>query len=96
LGPISQIGYLTKANYEPGSRMVRCKRITSFFLPGVTPGITTPDDITLPTSESDSMSLLLAIFAGIGEINYAVGELSQYRSSSIYSLTTTTIRAADA
>lgn len=96
LGPISQIGYLTKANYEPGSRMVRCKRITSFFLPGVTPGITTPDDIALPTSESDSMSLLLAILAGIGEINYAVGELSQWRASSIYSLTTTTIRAADA
>lgn len=92
---ISTMGRRTRAGYEPGTRMIRSRRITDFYLPGVTAGITTADDITVPVSQSDGPALLLALFAGAGTLNCVVGELTPWRGP-ILSLTKTTINAADA
>lgn len=92
---IDECGKRTCYHYESGAVAVRCKRITDFYLPGVTPGITTADDITLPVNQSDSIALLLALLAGTGTLNYVVGELTPWRGP-ILSLTKTTINAADA
>lgn len=92
---IATIGRRTMNGYEPGAQTIRCRRITDFYLPGVSTGITTADDITVPFAQSDGPSLLLAIFAGTGTLNVNVGELTQWRDSPILSLTKTTINAND-
>jgi hypothetical protein len=74
---------------------VACKRISEFYLPGITTGITTADDISIPVNQGDGSILLLSIFAGTGSLNLSVGELTQWRDGPILSLTKTTINAAD-
>ena len=93
---IDECGRRTKYLYEAGSSAIRCKKVSSFYLPGVTPGITTADDITLPTNQSDGATLVMGLLAGTGTINYQVGELTKWRDGPILSLTKTTINAADA
>jgi hypothetical protein len=90
---IKEIGKRTRAAYAPGTQVVRCQLVTDFYLPGVTPGITTPEDIPLPTNQSDNDSMLLAIF-GSGPFNFQVGQLSYYRGN-ILQQTTTVINAND-
>jgi hypothetical protein len=90
---IKEIGKRTRAAYAPGTQVVRCQLVTDFYLPGVTPGITTPEDIPLPTNQSDNDSMILAIF-GTGPFNYQVGQLSYYRGN-ILQQTTTVINASD-
>ena len=92
---IVEVGKRTKAAYTPGAATVRAERITEFFLPGVTSGITTAADIPIPVSQSEPISIMLGIFAGTGTINWQVGELTQWRESAILSLTRTTVRASD-
>ena len=92
---IYALGRRTLAAYEPGTRMIRCRRITDFYLPGVSSGITTADDITVPVSQSDGPALLLAIFAGAGTFNKEVGDLANWRESPILSITRTEIAVAD-
>ena len=94
ISTITECGKRTKTNYEPGSAMVACKRITDFYLPGITPGIATADDIPIPINQGDGSILLLSIFAGTGSLNVVVGELSQWKESPILALTRTTVNAA--
>ena len=91
-----EVGKRTKYHYEVGAQPIRCKRITDFYLPGITPGITTADDITLPTNQSDGAALILALLGGSATANVNVGELTQWRGGPILSLTRTTINTADA
>ncbi len=94
-GTVTEIGKRTKTQYVPGASNVACRRITEFYLPGITPGITTADDIPIPANESDGSALLLAIFAGTGSVNIAVGELSQWKDGPILALARTTVNAAN-
>lgn len=91
---ITEAGKRTRSGYKPGSFVTRCKRITEFYLAGVSPGIATDDDITAPESQGDSESILTAAFAGTGTINYQVGELAPW-AGRIMALTKTTVSAAD-
>jgi hypothetical protein len=95
IGTITECGERAKASYQPGSMTVACKRISEFYLPGITTGITTADDISIPVNQGDGSILLLSIFAGTGSLNLSVGELTQWRDGPILSLTKTTINAAD-
>ena len=95
-GTITECGKVTKANYLPGTTAtVPARRLTTFYLPGVTSGITDADDIPIPSNQSDGPALLEAIFAGGGSVNWQVGQLTQWREGPILSLTRTTIAAAD-
>ena len=51
-------------SYTQGTDRVRAKKTESFYLPGITSGITTADDIPLPESAIDDSSFLTLI-AGI-------------------------------
>ena len=77
------------STYTAGLTLTRVKRVSEFFLPGVTPGVNTADDIPLPAYQGDDISLLNAIFDGSTEINYQVGELEQWRDSPILVRTVT-------
>lgn len=90
---ITEIGRLN-STYAAGAKLTRIKRVTDFYLPAVTPGIATADDIPLPTYQGDPATLLEAIFANETDINYEVGELGRWRDTPILSRTTTTINAA--
>lgn len=87
---ITEIGRRSSA-YSAGAKLVRVKRQTDFYLPGVTPGVSTVDDIPLPTYEGGPSALLEKIFSGSTTCNYEVGELVQWRDSLIYMRTITTL-----
>lgn len=91
---ITEVGRRTKQNYAPGSAMIPCNKTTTFYLPGVSPGVATAADIPIPASQSDPGVLLSAIFAGTGMINYVVGERAQWMGP-ILSQDVTTILAQD-
>jgi hypothetical protein len=91
---ITEVGKLTIDNYTPEPKQTRVKYVTDYYLPGVSPGITTADDIPLPTYQGDTTTLLAAIFAGDGEINYQVGGLKQWLGSPILERTTTKLTAS--
>jgi hypothetical protein len=93
---ITECGKRTKYLYESGSAAIRCKRITDFYLPGITSGITTADDIPLPTNQSDGTALVIALLGGGTTVNVNVGELTAWRGGPILSLTRTVINSADA
>lgn len=93
-GTATLIGRRVTAGYAPGAALTRIKRVTDFYLPGISPGISTADDIPLPAFQGDSQTLLSAILAGTTSINYEVGELSQWRDSPILARTITTLNAA--
>lgn len=91
---ITAVGKQSGNEYTGGSKLTRIKRVTDFYLPGVSPGITTADDIPLPTYEGDDATLLTAIFSGDTDINYEVGELETYRNGPILMRTRTTLNAS--
>lgn len=91
---ITFVGKLTGNAYTAGTKLTRVKRITDFYLVGVSPGIDSIDDIPLPTYEGDDASLLAAIFDGDSDINYEVGELALYRNGPIVMRTRTTLDAS--
>ena len=86
-------GKRTKVGYQPGVMDIRAKAVTAFYLPGVTSGITTMDDIDLPVNQSDGAAFLTAVFAG-GDVNVAVGQLGYWRGP-ILQLPRTVVRAMD-
>ncbi len=92
VGLIGFVGKLTSV-YTGGTVKTRIKRITEFYLPGVSPGITTIDDVPLPPFQGDADSLLAAILAGDTSINYEVGDWDNWRDSPILSRTITTLDA---
>jgi hypothetical protein len=89
---VTEVGRLA-ITYAPGADKVPCRRKSTFYLPGVTTGIASADDIPLPTRQSDAASLIAAIFEGDTEIYYEVGDLEQWRDSPILVLTVTTLNA---
>jgi hypothetical protein len=93
LSSVTLVGKRTLAGYTPGISLTRCNRVTDYYLPGVSDGITTANDIPLPVFQGDPASLLLAIFNGASSINYQVGELDRWRDSQILARTITTINA---
>lgn len=85
----------SSGSYSPGSALVRAKRVTDFYLPGVTTGVSSMDDVPVPTFQGDPTSILNAVLAGTTSINYEVGELSQWKDSPILARTITTLNATN-
>jgi hypothetical protein len=81
-------------NYEPGSVVIRSKTTTDFYLPGVTAGITTSDDIPIPVDESGTAAFLQGAFSGQDNINVRVGELRPWRGP-ILLVDRTSVSSAD-
>jgi hypothetical protein len=75
---ITFVGSATGNAYTGGSKLTRVKRVSDFYLLGVSYGVNYIDDVPLPVSEGGDASLLAAIFAGDTEINYEVEELGPY------------------
>lgn len=92
---ITEIGRRTKAGYQPGYSNIPAKLNTDFYLPGVTAGITTADDIPIIDSQSDNTTVLSAIFVGSGTLNWEGGRLGQWGNTNILQVESTTINAAD-
>lgn len=92
-GTITNAGKRTITGYSPTATQTRVKYVTDYYLPGVSAGITTMDDIPLPTYQGDPASLLTAIFTGSSSINYQVGELKPWQGA-ILQRQTTTLNAA--
>ncbi len=91
---ITEMGPRTKVNYEPGSVVIRSKTTTDFYLPGVTSGITTADDIPIPVDESGTAAFLQGVFSGQDNINVRVGELRPWRGP-ILLVDRTSVASAD-
>lgn len=91
---ITEMGPRTKVNYEPGSVVIRSKTTTDFYLPGVTAGITTADDIPVPVDESGTAAFLQGVFSGQDNINVRVGELRPWRGP-ILLVDRTSVASAD-
>lgn len=91
---ITEIGKRTKSDYRPGTTTLRCTKSTLFYLPGVSPGITTAADIPIPDNESSPAAFLQAAFAGTGTINWQVGEITQWLGP-ILQQSSTTVAASD-
>lgn len=82
--------------YTAGLDRVGAKLVTQFYLPGVTAGITTPQDIPIPSPLLNSAQFLAAVVANVtGYVTYDAKELSQWRESPIYQLGTVQINMAD-
>lgn len=90
---ITAVGKFT-STYTGGTVRTRVKLISDFYLPGVSPGITTVDDIPLAEFQGDPDSLLAAILAASPEINYEVGQLGRWRESPILFRTRMVLNAA--
>lgn len=90
-GTFSSVGKQTGAFYTAEAKYTRTKRITNFYLVGVSPGISDIDDILLPPYEGDPASLLAAIFGGATTLNLEVGELELYEDGPIVQRTVVTI-----
>jgi hypothetical protein len=84
------VGIANGEVYVADTPNIPVKLITYFYLPGITAGITTVDDIALPARGTTSQ-LLSAIFTGVTTFNYEVGELTEWRDSPIKMLTITTL-----
>jgi hypothetical protein len=88
---VTEIGKKTTVSYTAGVRECRVKFVSDFYLPGVSPGIATADDIPLPAYEGDAASILNGILSGDTSININTGELGQYRDSAMLFRTITTL-----
>lgn len=84
---ITAVGKQNGQTYEAESVNVPVNLVTTFYLPGVTAGITTTEDIPIPHRTSSGTSLLAAIFGGATLINYDVSEITQWRNSPIIMFT---------
>ncbi len=74
--------------YTPGTDRVGTRSTQKFYLPGVTSGITTPQDIPLPTLLLNDAELLASVIANLtGYQTYDASELEPWRDSPIYTQT---------
>ncbi len=79
-------------NYTPGSANVRIRDTQNFYLPGVTPGIATVDDIPIPVANTSDLALLdLASGTATGYQTYDVTRLVPWRETAIQEHTITEI-----
>jgi hypothetical protein len=87
--------YLVTRAYTSGLKRVRCRNVTTFYMPGITPGISSADDITIPSGIIDENGLLDAIFQiGSGYVTYDVRSFEPWLWP-IYKMQTTQINLAD-
>jgi hypothetical protein len=56
--------------YTPGNNSTTLHQVTDFYLPGVTPGITTADDIPSPPDMTNAVTFLTALAASSGWAAY--------------------------
>jgi hypothetical protein len=82
-------------DYVPGADRVGSKSVTTFYLPGVTPGISTPADIPLPAPLINDNEFIAEIVSTLtGYIDYDAQTIAPWRGP-IYMLETTQIDMAD-
>lgn len=84
--------------YTPGTARVRLQLVQSFYLPGVTVGITTPADIPVPTvAINDTQLLALVIASATGWQTYDADPLARWPTddSAIYAQTLKKINVDD-
>jgi hypothetical protein len=77
LRTILQLSVLRVTNYQPAPTNARCQRITDYYLPGVTVGITTAADIVEAQPQSDPLAFLAGLVTA-PTINYVVGEIEPW------------------
>lgn len=83
-------------DYTPGIDRVSCKSVSTFYLPGVTAGITTGADISIPNPLLNDAAFLAAVVANTsGWLNYDSDSLTQWMESPIYELLCTQLNMAD-
>ncbi len=88
---VTAVGRKIRA-FTPGTGTVQTQAVQSFYLPGVTAGITTIADIPLVTPQASDLGILtLAASSSTGFQNYQVSELTQWIGSPIYTRTVTKI-----
>lgn len=91
---ISAYGQLLRT-YTPGTTRVGIKQIQSFYLPGVTGGITTGADIPIPTALINDAAFLAAVAASTGGyFAYDSSALTLWNGWPIYTQTATQINMA--
>ena len=84
------------ARYVNGPIQVTTKEVQDFYLPGVTPGITTPADIPLITPKLDPISWLGEIVAGSAYAATEGSKLEQWMDTIIYVQTNVSCQMSDA
>ena len=84
------------ARYVNGPMPCTVKVVTSYYLQGVTSGITTPADIPLVTSAIDPVSWLDALVAGTAYVVCEGSQLDRWLDGPIYSQTTISVQMSDA
>lgn len=88
----TQVGDPTSGGgYMPGTYRIPCRLVSNFYLPGVTPGITTPADIEIP-ARTGIDAIVEALLAGqTGTVVFDVSDFIRWRGGPIIQLTTTEI-----
>lgn len=82
-------------DYTPGIQRVRTKITQRFYLPGVTPGIATADDIPVPSILQNDIAFLTTSLSNLsGYEAYSASELEKWRGGAIYSQSTVEINMA--
>jgi len=102
---IDLLGWLFGANatqagkylrdYTSGPGNVVTKNVGTFYLPGITSGITTPADVTMPAPLLNDAAFLAAVVATLsGFLNYDLDGFGPWMDSSIYRLDAVQINMA--
>ena len=82
-------------DYTPGIQRVRTKITQRFYLPGVTSGIATADDIPVPSILQNDIAFLTTSLSNLsGYEAYSASELEKWRGGAIYSQSTVEINMA--
>ncbi len=83
-------------DYTGGIDRIGTKIVSTFYLPGVTTGITTGGDITIPTPLLNDAAFLAAVVANLsGYLNYDTESLAQWLESPIYRMDCIQLNMAD-
>lgn len=83
-------------DYSSGQDRIVTKQVSQFYLPGISAGITTAADITIPTPLLNDAAFLAAALANTsGFLNYDTDSLEQWLDSSIYRLNSVQINMGD-
>lgn len=95
---MSSVDYAGKflKNYTSGADRIGTKITSDFYLPGVSPGIGTPADITIPSPLINDAAFLAAVVATLtGYVDYDSRDLAKWNDWPIYTLGKTKINMAD-
>lgn len=92
---VTSAGKLLRS-YTPGTDRVGTKLTQMFYLPGVTAGITTPADITIPSPLLNDAEFLASVVANLtGYQVYDSSALEQWMGTPIYTQTQISINMGD-